>query len=558
MRHEVSPPPAQHSVRLGGIEHQDEEEVNHVELGEDYPEEVDHDRDDGNDNLTLAYPSAPEINTEGPMSTPSLVHSLAEAGPGSRSSATSSWIHKPISSAPDSIASTPPAGVSNIILPYSRREGVPAAPLSPEISERSPRPLSGSVVDTPLVQASNVVRISEEGGGSAGTTKTSEDVRMASPEEESAVQVQVQKSHSLLQPPASRSPLPRLASPSPPADAREPTPPPTVRSPTHSPTQQPPPAPKVKMSLKDFALRKKKQREEEMLTKCTQASPVTVNLSLVSDGEEISSKEDPGEAAGRVEEEIAVFEDPSSENCGSSGVEKDSGPDEKPAAELKGAGTPKEEEIPSATNVGGTLPLANGVHSNLPSSPSRLPMKPPMLLPSRPQLAAPPGTRKAKQELIEPRITSVQPHHPNGRPFSLIDRLKGPLAFQPLFPHKTLTRRPSYEHDEIGETSPSPATHEQPRPVYVPRSVSPPKQPRALIGYPYNTRPTPSPISSTTPVFRNPPPTGPRALRNSMPPRQLAVSPPNIPRGPSADRDRVDWDQRRSHSSRNGHNGWCR
>lgn len=383
---------------------------------------------------------------------------------------------------------------------------------------------------------------------------------MASQEEESAAQVQVQKS----QPPASWSPLPRLASLSPPADAREPTPPPTARSPTHSPTPQPPPAPKVKMSLKDFALRKKKQREEEMLTKCTQASPVTENLSLVSDGEEIAGKEDPEEVGG-VEEVIAVFEDPSSENCGSSEVEKDSGPDEKPAAELKGVGTLKEEEIRPATNVGGALPLANGVHSNLPSPPSclpsppsRLPTKPPMSLPSRPQLAASPGTREAKQELIEPRIASVQPHHPNGRPFSLIDRLKGPLSFQPLFPHKTLPRRPSNEDDEIGQTSPSPATHDQPKPVYIPRSVSPPKQPRALMGYPYNNRPTPSPISSTPPVFRNPPPTGPRALRNSMPPRQLAVSPPNIPRGPSADRDRVDWDQRRSHSSRNGHNGWCR
>lgn len=556
MRNEVSPLPAQLSVRVGGIEHQDEEELSHVELGEDYPEEVDHDGDDGNDDLTLAYPSAPEINTEASISTPTSVHSLAEAGPtvllpGSKSSATSSWIHKPISSAPDSIASTPPAGVSNVILPYSRREGFPPAPLSPEISERSLRPLSGSVVDPPLVQTSNVVRMSEEGGGSARITRTSEDVRMVSPEEESAVEVQVQKS-------AFRSPLPRLASLSPPADAREPTPPFTARSPTHSPIPQPLPAPKVKMSLKDFALRKKKQREEEMLTKCTQASPVTANISLVSDGEEIAGKEDPEEAAGGVEEVIAVFEDPSSENCGSSGVEKDSGPDEQPAAELKGAGTSKEEEIPSATNVGGALPLANGIHSNRPSSPSRLPTKPSMLLPSRPQLAASPGTREAKQELIEPRIASVQPHHPNGRPFSLIDRLKGPLAFQPLFSHKPLSQRPSHEDDEIGETSPSPATHEQPRSVYVPRSVSPPKQPRALMGYPYNTRPTPSPISSTTPVFRNPPPTGPRALRNSMPPRQLAVSPPNIPRGPSADRDRVDWDQRRSHSSRNGHNGWCR
>ena len=564
MRHEVSPLPAQPRVHLGGIEHQDEEEVSHVELGEDYPEEVDHDGDDGNDDLTLAYPSAPETNTEAPVSTPSLVHSLAGPTallPGSKSSATSRWIHRPISSAPDSVASTPPAGVSNVILPYSRREGVPPAPLSPEISERSLRPLSESVVDTPLVQASDVVRMSEEGEGSVRMTRTSEDVCMASPEEESAAQMQVQKSHSLHQPPASRSPLPRLASLSPPADAREPTPPmppPTARSPTHSPVSQPPPAPKVKMSLKDFALRKKKQREEEMLTKCIQASPVTINLSLVSDGEEIADKEDPGEAAGGVEEVIAVFEDPSSENCGSSGVEKNSGPVEKPAAKLKGAGTLKEEEIPSATNVGGALPLANGVHSNLSSLPSRPPTKPPILLPSRPQLAASPGTREAKQELIEPRIASVQPHHPNGRPFSLIDRLKGPLAFQPLFPHKTLPQRPSHVNEEIGKTSPSPATHEQPRPVYVPRSVSPPKQPRALKGYPYNTRPAPSPISSTTPVFRNPPPTGPRALRNSMPPRQLAVSPPNIPRGPSADRDRVDWDQRRSHSSRNGHNGWCR
>ena len=151
------------------------------------------------------------------------------------------------------------------------------------------------------------------------------------------------------------------------------------------------------------------------------------------------------------------------------------------------------------------------------------------------------------------------------------------------------SRRPSHEDGEITSSTP-PKT-------YLPRSHTPPTQPRSFhtvhpsspsIGAtststaPAPRRPAPplsrSPLSNNagptpTPISSRPLPSGPRALRGSMSQpthpygstRPPYASSQYIPRGPSADRERIDWErgdrpwaaQARSRG-RAGSNGWGR
>ncbi|KIK92459.1 hypothetical protein PAXRUDRAFT_573004 [Paxillus rubicundulus Ve08.2h10] len=158
-----------------------------------------------------------------------------------------------------------------------------------------------------------------------------------------------------------------------------------------------------------------------------------------------------------------------------------------------------------------------------------------------------------------------------------------------------LSRRPSHEDGEITSSTP-PKT-------YLPRSYTPPTQPRSFhagrppspnlgptsssslsSSAPAPRRPAPPPLSRSplsnaagpapVPISSRPLPSGPRALRGSMsqptqPPPYASARPPYagsqyIPRGPSADRDRLDWDRDRQWAAssrsrgRAGSNGWGR
>ncbi|KAF9228204.1 hypothetical protein BS17DRAFT_773244 [Gyrodon lividus] len=178
-------------------------------------------------------------------------------------------------------------------------------------------------------------------------------------------------------------------------------------------------------------------------------------------------------------------------------------------------------------------------------------------------------------------ISVSAPLHPSPAPYAHVPPLSSSIP---------LSRRPSHEDGEIPSSTP-PKT-------YQPRSHTPPTQPRSFhAAHPPSPsfgptsssssssssvprRPAPPPLSRSplsnaaspgpVPISSRPLPSGPRALRGSMNqpthPPYASTRPPYvgsqyIPRGPSADRDRMDWDRDRqwTASSRSrGSNGWGR
>ena len=167
--------------------------------------------------------------------------------------------------------------------------------------------------------------------------------------------------------------------------------------------------------------------------------------------------------------------------------------------------------------------------------------------------------------------------------------VSAPVSNFPTSSNIPPSRRPSHEDGEITSSTP-PKT-------YLPRSHTPPTQPRSFHAahpsspnfgstssstMPIPRRPVPplsrSPLSNSTgsaPTSSRPLPSGPRALRGSMTqsthaPPYSSTRPPYagsqyIPRGPSADRDRIDWDRgdrqwatQARPRGRAGSNGWGR
>jgi len=146
-------------------------------------------------------------------------------------------------------------------------------------------------------------------------------------------------------------------------------------------------------------------------------------------------------------------------------------------------------------------------------------------------------------------------------------------------------RRLSQEDGEIRSFTPSK------QPSFVLRAHTPPTQPRSFHNVPTSPssasalsssiqprRPSqPPPLqpnrpSITTGLVSRPLPSGPRALRAAShlgsstivhPPNRSFSGPHLIPRGPSADRERLDWDRERTWTTRprgrgTGGSGWGR
>lgn len=459
---------------------------------------------------------------------------------------------------------------------------------------------------------------------------------------------------------------------------------------TREPSPLPPP--KVKMSLKDFALRKKKQREEEMAAKAHR-SPVThdglglpsspsvdVKRELVSEHTSIVQAADSSDIING--HDVKIDDDPIKEDAldPSEAVHVsvnglDGGPghehhvvrgsgrtEEKPATEDNTLSA--ETRVPcivDATNVPDTTPS-----SPQPARPSttssrvlderintdqaqmQIDSKPPMTLTTKveimdamvpsglvssddrtsdvvsfaPEPPPPPLTTKQTSETTTVDRTgsvstprSVPPSTPGststpasmststststvnsrsnsvGVPVSTPNPNAPPHAHVPaLSSNVPPSRRPSHEDGEITSSTP-PKT-------YLP-SHTPPTQPRSFHAVhpsspglgstssstaPVPRRPAPplsrSPLSNAagpmpTPISSRPLPSGPRALRGSMtqpthPPPYPPTRPPYagsqyIPRGPSADRDRLDWERgdrqwatQARPRGRAGSNGWGR
>lgn len=457
--------------------------------------------------------------------------------------------------------------------------------------------------------------------------------------------------------------------------------------------QSPPPPPKVKMSLKDFALRKKKQREDEIAAKahCSPMTPdgpglspspsVDVKQELVSEHPGIVQIADSGEIVNGhdVKMDDATKEDVldlSWTACvGANVVDGPAGPEHHVvycSGRTEEKATAEDNTLFAETQVPSMMEGAKTLDTTRSSpQPARSPTTSSRIFDNKNSTdqtqmqidGKPPITLTAKMEIVDamvpsgvagsddrlPDVVSFAPDPPppplttkQAREITTVDRIAPvgsvPRSVPPSTPGSTSTpasmstststsvvnsrsnsvctpistpnpnapphahvpassssipssRRPSHEDGEITSSTP-PKT-------YLPRSHTPPTQPRsfhavhpASPGFgptssstaPVPRRPAPplsrSPLSNAAgptpvPISSRPLPSGPRALRGSMtqsthPPPYASTRPPYagsqyIPRGPSADRDRIDWErgdrqwatQARSRG-RAGSNGWGR
>lgn len=384
--------------------------------------------------------------------------------------------------------------------------------------------------------------------------------------------------------------------------------------------QSPVPPPKVKMSLKDFALRKKKQREEmakEREREC--GSPGGLGMGLLEEsGDEGMHVDEDGadERLGRDSEGTDQERDleltMSDVSGGQDGV-MDGHNVAQPAVEGV-----KDEPIVSSA-------MQNVVQCVLEDPPAKRQRRceseprsaPPS--PSRSLVASLRSVRSmdhahpngelaesaslmAKVEMLETSIPNglvgaydrASPSAPDPPPPPLHQQTKGterqpsPKALSSSLPPSapaSYSIRPSHEDGEI--TSASPPKSSQ----FFPRSYTPPTQPRSFqTSHPSSPSFTSTPSSSAS--WRGPPPptraplsstpssngpsrplpSGPRALRissqSSHPPTYSSPSSrvysgsQYIPRGPSADRDRrdrdrLDWERERGWAPRQrGRSGW--
>ncbi len=356
------------------------------------------------------------------------------------------------------------------------------------------------------------------------------------------------------------------------------------------------------MSLKDFALRKKKQREEQALSQNVQASPVIAPPQLPdTDGlvedQKLGSDEDIGCSNGQddvddiIPRKVKVEEDSSFRNKEDSGTSRENvngiktDLDSVKAPILNGGLSSTRDNVESMereitmTTSPAAIPVpflrVNG-HSRTPPMPASLPSRPPVHLPARPMQHLPPNLSSTKNHARETKQEHIEPNLP-----SLLHRVSGPeRSISPISPDPTpLASRISQEEDgEIGE-SPLPTSSRLPskrdfsfvqRPLSrngPPYSHSVPTGPRNLPVSSYQPPSLPAVSSSNT--GRSSLPTAPRALRQSIlshqrsgsgppppppPPGPSTPLPPSqsglhgssshgsgshyIPRGPSADRDR--------------------
>ena len=368
----------------------------------------------------------------------------------------------------------------------------------------------------------------------------------------------------------------------------------------------PPPVPKVKMSLKDFALRRKKQREEELAAKSV-GSPGLASVALPSSpiGDDKALDVDMKDGTNGVEDDVPV-------DC--DGIADASGPVQ---LSSEGPEVPAEDGIrpPTPPHVAEAFQVTHTQTKGSPDVAETLVAKLEAMdevlfnetiadertldVVSFAPEPPPPPLSKAMTEINHvdgsPSLTSMSTSSSSDSRSTSVSAAPHPRTHQ--IPNFVTPRRPAHEDGEIFNSSPPKA--------YVPQSHTPPTQPRsfqatrpASPGFspgpstapsasrrPQPQPPPPAPpppppsrsASGPTPVsngLSRPLPSGPRALRGTMSQPSYTTYPPPparpysgsqyVPRGPSADRDRTDWDRDRSWSGsarsrgRAGSNGWRR
>jgi hypothetical protein len=319
-----------------------------------------------------------------------------------------------------------------------------------------------------------------------------------------------------------------------PAQEQSPT---SHRSRTPSPPLQPPPPPppsppKVKLSLKDFAMRKKRQREEEEIAKSVKAQNYQANGMDI----DVQSTESIDGAGVLISEE----------KTDDSGVPV-------PVNDMRS----EEPQLPNAC-----LRLKHPPSSSLsPCSHGRV------------------DSLQAKMEIVENAITSEGERSmpssctpfppPSGTDGSDRERHGEGVVTTVSDCNSSGTSR---EDGEIPSRRTSPKIF--PANSFVPRSHTPPTQPRSFgtggsTGFPSQMTPayprrTVQDVPSTTPMLTSsgrPLPSAPRALRamsQASTGRTIPTSIPSsfIPRGPSADRERErDRDRDRAWPAGRGRGG---
>ncbi|KAJ8581105.1 hypothetical protein M405DRAFT_833086 [Rhizopogon salebrosus TDB-379] len=353
----------------------------------------------------------------------------------------------------------------------------------------------------------------------------------------------------------------------PPPSIRETTssssPPPSSRDPTRE--LSPPPVPKVKMSLKDFALRKKKQREEmakEREQECE--SPVVPGMGLPEEsGDEGMHVDEDGcadelkgtDCEGDQDCDISVKEAPTTDVAEVQDVAM--GDDvrltvkDEPVA--SSAGQHIVDLIPEGPPAESLLRRESEVRRT-PPSPPRSPVASVKSVNSADK-PYPNGqladftSLKAKIEVLEATIPrplvgadermSPSAPEPPPPPLQMTDRKVSPprTYSAPLPPSAPasygLSSRPSQEDGEITSTSPPKSSN------FFPRSYTPPTQPRSF----QTSHPSPpnfthaSSSSSSSTSWRAPPPLPP--TRAPLPSASTSTPPSNgssrpLPSGPRA------------------------
>ncbi|KIJ61716.1 hypothetical protein HYDPIDRAFT_42428 [Hydnomerulius pinastri MD-312] len=456
---------------------------------------------------------------------------------------------------------------------------------------------------------------------------------------------------------------------------------PGTQQPAREPS--PPPPPKVKMSLKDFALRKKKQREE-MAAKASM-SPMSADGSGLPPSPNVDGKRELAidGAGGRDEKAdnttdvvngqdaemsdgMETFVKEAHVDAGLNGngmnVEVNGARDEAVSTPRNTQPLPQHQQAsPEEHKATDTPIIAPSLDVTLASPPPTRPPTPPPRASSETtkvqthtqingRTDPAPITLKAKVEIMDgvmpsglvgaddhaPDVVSFAPEPPppplTSKQANDIGIVKGsaagasaptstpstPSASTPFLSSRSTSimsvPAPShshplsqpYSHPSSTNIQPSRrASHEDgeipsstPPKTYLPRSHTPPTQPRSFhVPHPPSPSFTPVSSSSTAPSRRPPPPplsrsplsnapgpgpstissrplpSGPRALRGSTsqplansyaPSRPPYVGSQYIPRGPSADRDRTDWDRDRQWAAssrsrgRAGSSGWGR
>ncbi|KAG5640164.1 hypothetical protein DXG03_000881, partial [Asterophora parasitica] len=364
-------------------------------------------------------------------------------------------------------------------------------------------------------------------------------------------------------PPREPTPTPKDPTPTPTPPPREPTP--TPRDPTPPPA--PPPPPKVKMSLRDYMLRKQKRREEEE--------------------EKEKEKEEKGVSDGVGDEGSVGVEESQGGGEGEGTVHCNGGHrDMEDVCASSPAPVKDEHEDVEMVDVPPTPP-SSSAESTTPSLPSTSPALPPAISPPRtsnppPPLMAspvsttaatstaappapptsprtvahPPLTLKAKTELIEqqlPVAAAVLPPKPVPPPTHQVNGNGRPLAerigafhhshteHEPESPPRTYHRHSSQEDGEISLGEDDEDTPPLPPPPPPPRRIPPFSSSTMTTTTAANHAASNSITGEHHPRLHSPmvpyvpssitPPKGPRALRDSLPSHlsqiaQFAVPPP--------------------------------